>query len=40
MLKGGQLDFSHFTELKNVYITEIYMEKEYKSSITKNHKVK
>ena len=25
--KGGFLDFSHLTELKNVYITEIYMEK-------------
>ena len=26
-LKGGYLDFSNLTELKNVYITEIYMEK-------------
>ena len=25
--KGGHLDFSHRTELKNIYITEIYMKK-------------
>ena len=25
--KGGSLDFSHLTELKNIYITEIYMKK-------------
>ena len=25
--KGGYLDFSHLTELKNIYITEIYMKK-------------
>ena len=37
--KGGYLDFSHFTELKNIYITEIYMKKQYKSSIIKNHKI-
>ena len=24
--KGGYLDFSHLTGLKNIYITEIYME--------------
>ena len=24
-IKGGYLDFSHLTELKNIYITEIYM---------------
>ena len=24
-LKGGYLDFSHLTELKNIYITEIYI---------------
>ena len=29
--------FSHLTELKNICITEIYMKKQYKSSITKNH---
>ena len=23
-LKGGYLDFPHLTELKNIYITEIY----------------
>ena len=38
------LDFSHLTELKNIYrsrsITEMYMEEQYKSSITKNHKNK
>ena len=39
LLKGGYLDFSHLTELRNIYITEIYMEKQYKSSITKNHKI-
>ena len=31
-LKGGYLDFSHFTELKNIlvllYIAEIYMKKQ------------
>ena len=37
--KGGYLDFSHLPELKNIYITEIYMKKEYKSSIIKNHKI-
>ena len=26
-LKGGYLDFSHLTELKNIYITEIYVKK-------------
>ena len=24
--KGGYLDFSHLTELKNIYLTEIYMK--------------
>ena len=38
-LKGGYLDFSHLSELKNIYITEIYLKKEYKSSIIKNHKI-
>ena len=37
--KGGYLDFSHLPELKNIYITEIYMKKENKSSIIKNHKI-
>ena len=38
--KGGCLDFSHLTELENIdlYIIEIYMKKQYKSSIIKNHK--
>ena len=27
-LGGGYLDFSHLTELKNIYITEIYMKKK------------
>ena len=34
--KGGYLHFSHLTELKNIYITEIYMRKQYKSSKIKN----
>ena len=38
--KGGYLDFSYLTKLKNIYITGIYMKKQYKSSITKNHKIK
>ena len=37
--KGGYLDFSHLTELKNIYVTEIYMKKQYKSSIIRNHKI-
>ena len=39
-LKGGYSDFSHLTELKNIYITEIYMKNLYKSSITNNKKIK
>ena len=39
LFKGGYLDFSHLPELKKLYITEIYMKKEYKSSIIKNHKI-
>ena len=39
IVKGGYLDFSHLTELKNIYITKIYMKKQYKSSIIKNHKI-
>ena len=27
-LKGGYLDFSHLTELENIYITEIYRKKQ------------
>ena len=38
--KGGYVDFSHLTELKDIYITEIYMKKYYKSSISKDHKKK
>ena len=38
--KGGYLDFSHLTELENIYISEIYMKKQCKSSITNNHKIK
>ena len=37
--KGGYLDFSHLTELKNIYITEIHMRKQYKSSKIKNKKI-
>ena len=41
VLKGGYLDFSHLFELKKyMYITEIHMKKQYKSSITKNDKIK
>ena len=36
-LKGGYLDFSHLTELKN--ISGIYIKKQYKSSRIKNHKI-
>ena len=39
-VKGGYLDFSHLTELKNIYITEFYMKKQYKSLIINNHKIK
>ena len=38
-VKGGYLDFSHLTELRNIYITEIYIRKQYKSSIIQNHKI-
>ena len=38
-IKGGYLDFPHLTKLKNIYITEIYMKKQYKSSKTKNHRI-
>ena len=31
------LDFSHLVELKKIHITEIYMKKQYKSLIIKNH---
>ena len=37
--KGGYLDFLHLTDSKNIYITEIYMKKQYKSSRIKNHKI-
>ena len=37
--KGDHSDFSHLAELKNLYITEIYMKKQCKSSIIKNHKI-
>ena len=39
-LKGDYLDFSHLTELENIYLTEIYMKKQHNSSITKNHRIK
>ena len=39
-IKGGYFDFSHLTESKNIYITEIYMKKkQYKSSFIKNHRI-
>ena len=37
--KGGYLDFSHLTEWRKVYITEIYMKNQYKSSRKKYHKI-
>ena len=37
--KGGYLDFSYLTELKYIYITEIYMKKQYKSSRIKNYEI-
>ena len=37
--KGGYLDFSHLTELMNIYITEMYMKKQYESSRIKNLKI-
>ena len=40
LFKGGNLDFSYLTELENIYLTEIHMKKQHKSSITKNHKIK
>ena len=39
ILKGDYLDFSHLTELKYIYITEINMKKQYNSSIIKNHRI-
>ena len=39
-LKDGYLDFSHLAELKNIYITEIYVKKQYKSSIIKIRKLR
>ena len=39
LLEGGHLDFTHLIELKHIYITEIYMKKQYNSSIIKNHKI-
>ena len=38
-IKGGYLEFSHHAKLKNIYVTEIYMKKQYKSSVIKNHKI-
>ena len=47
-LKGGHLDFSHLTELKNIYITEIFIyskkkkkkkKKPIQTLIIKNHKI-
>ena len=38
--KGGYLDFSHLAKFKKkIYITEIYIIKQNKSSLTKNHKI-
>ena len=38
-LNTTKLDFSHLFELKNICINELYMKKQHKSSITKNHKI-
>ena len=38
-LIGGYFDFSHLTELKNIYVTEIYIRKQYKSSKIKNKEI-
>ena len=37
--KGGYLDFSDLIQLKNIYITEIYIKREYKSSRIKTQKI-
>ena len=37
---NGYLDFSHLAELKKIHITEIFMKKQYKSSVTKNHEIR
>ena len=37
--KGGYLDFYISPKLKNIYITETYLKKEYRSSVIKNHKI-
>ena len=36
VLKGGYLDFSHLTELTDIYITEIYKKKKKKIQIINN----
>ena len=39
--KGGYSEFSHLTEFKKIYITEIYIKKKQsKSSITKRNRIK
>ena len=40
-LKGGYIGFSHHTKLNDIYIyiTEIYMKKQNKLSIIKNHNI-
>ena len=41
-LEGGYLDFSHLSELKNIYFAKIYLKKKkkkYKASIIRNHKI-
>ena len=40
VVKGGYLDFSLLTESKNICITEKYVKKQYKLSITKNHRIR
>ena len=36
-LKGGYLDFSHLTELKNIYIIGIYLKKKKKRYLDFSH---
>ena len=39
MVKGGYLDCSHFTKLRNIYHHCNYMRKQYKSPVIKNNKI-
>ena len=39
-LKGGYLDFSHLTELKHIYITEIHKKKKNTNQLIRIIKLK